>query len=520
MHHHVAPSNDRITVLITEKSMLQYFQPFLFSCLRRWAVAIAVALVSAQGSFAQEASSPIAGESLQQLDLRVASYVQEDRAVGAELLVLENRKVLLHVAHGFSDREQKQPWQKNTLCNIRSMTKSITSAAAQLLIDRGLLKLNEPVATYLDSFDNERCREITVRHVLTHRSGFPLTLLLAPRQYKSLAEQVDAYAVPGPASAPGETFTYSDAGADVVGRLVAKVAGESLDAFVQREILTPLGMKNSFYGIDGYEQRLQHAANLYLGKTKGWHRFWKPENGALYPFAWGSQTLYSTTTDYAKFLAMVSDGGRVGDRQILSQAAIERMLEPVSPVTIPGTDVAAPTGFRGVKQHYGQMMVTYRSSELTGKQAGKELELLGHSGSDGTCGWAWPDRNLIVIYFTQSRGGRTPLRMEEALDQWLIHPGTGDRAIPEHLRPYLGSYIANFKQFKDEEFVVRARDGKLILDVPSQMAFELLAPDENRRWAFALAPEKIQVTFSRDDKNRVVALRLHQGGDEYLVPRK
>ncbi len=143
---------------------------------------------------AQEADNKIPVSSLEQLDQVVAEYIKDDRAVGAELLVIQDGQVLLHVAHGFSNRELEQPWKQGTLCNIRSMTKPITAAAAQLLIDRGQLKLDEPVATYLESFNNDRCQDLTLRHLLTHRSGFPLTLVFAPRQYNSLAEQVDAYA--------------------------------------------------------------------------------------------------------------------------------------------------------------------------------------------------------------------------------------------------------------------------------------------------------------------------------------
>ncbi len=69
----------------------------------------------------------------------------------------------------------------------------------------------------------------------------------------------------------------------------------------------------------------------------------------LYPFAWGSQTVYSTTTDYAKFLKMMMNGGRVGDRQLLSPAAVARMLEPVSQMKMMGSDDTAPTGFQGLE---------------------------------------------------------------------------------------------------------------------------------------------------------------------------
>ncbi len=138
-------------------------------------------------------------ESLQDLGKVVEQYIDKDYAVGAELLVMHKGQTLYHESFGYSDREDKRQWEDNTLCNIRSMTKPITAAAAQMLIDRNLLHLDDPVAKYLESFNNDKSKSITVRQVLTHRSGLPLTNLMRPDQYSSLAEQVAAAGKSGPA---------------------------------------------------------------------------------------------------------------------------------------------------------------------------------------------------------------------------------------------------------------------------------------------------------------------------------
>ena len=93
---------------------------------------------------------------------------------------------------------------------------------------------------------------------------------------------------------------------------------------------------------------------MYFGTPGGWLKIWKPEDKPFYPFAWGSQTLYSTPIDYAKFLAMLMDQGKVGDHQILSAAAVERMLEPVSEMKVLGGDAEYPTEFNGLQAYYGQ----------------------------------------------------------------------------------------------------------------------------------------------------------------------
>ena len=428
-------------------------------------------------------------------------------------------KTLLHQSYGFSDKADDRRWKTNTICNIRSMTKPITSAAAQILVDRGKLDLDQPVSSYLDSFDNDKSRLITVRQVLTHRSGLPLTILLMPHQFKTLEDQVAASAKKGPDHEPGSKFWYSDAGTDVVARVVEKVSGETIDKFVTREILKPLEMNDSFYGIDPENQRLQAAASLYMGGPKNWNRIWKPSKTPMYPFGWGSQTIYSTTSDYLKFLGMIANRGRSGGKQILSEAAIERMLDPVSKMTMMGSDASYPTGFNDMKTYYGQMMITYRDYRAKDPKLAKPL-VIGHSGSDGTASWAIPDRNILIAYFTQSRGGRTALSIEEAIDQFVIHNGKPIKVdVPKGLEPYIGKYLANFANFKNEEFTVRFKSGRLILDVPSQIPFVLLPQDKDGFHCFEVRPERAKVKFVKDKNGNVTGLTLHQGDNVYEVPR-
>lgn len=455
----------------------------------------------------------VSERALEMLRSEVARYVDQDLTVGAELLVIQANEVLMHESFGYSDRDSKRPWQNHTICNIRSMTKSFTSAAAQILIDRGDLRLRAPVADYLPSFDTDSMRSITVQQVLTHRSGLPLTILQSPKQFSTLSEQVTASSEVDLQFEPGSKFWYSDAGTDVVAALVEKVSEETIDQFVQRELLEPLGMRSSFYGIDAQHPRFPEIATLYLGGSKSWAPFWRPENEPFYPFAWGSQTLYSTPRDYAKFLSMLLRRGKVDEHSVLSTAAIRRMIAPTSRMTGMGTEKPMPTGLSGLQTYYGQMLVTYRTDEKG------PVTAFGHSGSDGTIAWAWPKHELIIAYFTQSRGGLTPLRIEAAIDRILLR-GAADVEVPERLKSYEGTFIANYAGFSNEEFTVSALGETLYLDVPSQLAFELIEPEQGNLWAFAMAPDKIQVEFVSDGEGVVTELIMHQAGKSNIVPRK
>ena len=120
---------------------------------------------------------------LERLSELVAGFVEAEEIVGAELLIIKNRRTVMHEVFGHDDRRGDKALVKNTIFSIRSMTKPLTGAVAQMLIEDGVLKLTDPVAKYLDSFDNNRSRGVTIEHLLTHRSGFPMKSAGRPTNY-------------------------------------------------------------------------------------------------------------------------------------------------------------------------------------------------------------------------------------------------------------------------------------------------------------------------------------------------
>ncbi|MCB0257910.1 MAG: penicillin-binding protein, partial [Anaerolineae bacterium] len=193
---------------------------------------------------------------------------------------------------------------------------------------------------------------------------------------------------------------------------------------------------------------------------------------------------------------------RVGDHQLLSEAAVARTLTPASEMSMLGSEARFPTSFRGLEVFYGQMAVLHAPVDDDG--APGPVRIIGHSGSDGTIAWAWPDRDLMVLYFTQSRGGSTALRLEEVLDRLLIQPDAyGNDDVPAEFEPYLGTYVADWSNHMKEEFVVSVRGGKLSLDIPSQMVFELAPADEDGKWVFAVAPDALTLWFGHDEAGEV-----------------
>ncbi len=448
---------------------------------------------------------------------QVAGYAKTGLIVGGELLIVKNRKTVLHEVYGDRDREDKRPMDRNTIFNIRSMTKSVTGVAIQILIDQGKIRLDDPVAKYLPAFDNDKSRAITIGHLMTHRSGLPLTIITAKiDQFPDLQTQAKAVGERGPQFKPGEKFWYSDAGSDCAAAVVETVAGMPIDRFVTERILKPVKMADSFYPTKADDPRKLRIASLYTGKPYHWYRLWKADGPPLYPFAWGSQSLYSTPADYARFLAMWLDGGKADGKQILSSAAMKRILTPTSSMSMLGSDAAFPTGFFGIKAFYGQMSVLHAASDKPEKA---KVIAFGHSGSDGTVAWAFPAVDLIVCYFTQSRGQMTTIRLESVLDSELLQSGKQRAPAPGELTPYLGAYYANFGTYKNTPFKVVFQNGKLAVDIPDQLVFELTDPDKDGRRAFVVS-DKITIGFEKDSKGKVVSMNLKQSGLSFDLPTK
>jgi CubicO group peptidase (beta-lactamase class C family) len=478
-------------------------------------------VANAQENRAFLAASPesqgIPAAAVRRLADEVAGYVKAGTVVGGELLVIKNRKTILHEAFGDRDRADKLPMVRDTLFNVRSMTKPLTGVAVQLLVDEGKVGLDDAVAKYLPGFDNDRSRAITVKQLLQHRSGLPLTILKSITEFKDLQAQANAAGEKGPEFKPGEKFWYSDAGSDAAAAVVERVSGLTIDRFVTERILQPLGMADSFYPSKADDPRKQRIASLYIGLGGNWSRFWKPGGAPMYPFAWGSQSLYSTPADYARFLTLWMDGGKAGGKQLLSREAIARILTPVSLMTVLGGDTPFPTGFYGLRPWYGQMAMLYAAGE---DARALKVVAIGHGGSDGTAAWAFPAEDLIVCYFTQSRGQTTMIRLESTIQEALVRQGkpAARVPVPDELKPYLGTYYANFGQYKNAAFQVVFRNGRLALDIPDQLVYELKDPDKDGRRQFVLT-DKVAVSFKKDDKGKVVAMVLYQAGMTFEMPR-
>src|SRR5581483_5000922 len=205
-----------------------------------------VCLVGCLSSFAVAVKSPDSVSRLNVIDPIVQDAIRSGQIPGAVVLVWHNGQVVYRKAIGNRVLEpRREPMKLDTIFDLASLTKVIaTTTAVMQLVDAGKIRVNEPVAKYIPEFAQNGKDEVTIRELLTHYSGLREDVdLLQPWQGKEAGLKL-AYAET-PILTPGSQFKYSDINFIVLGALVERVSGTTLDAYCEKSIFKPLQMAHT-----------------------------------------------------------------------------------------------------------------------------------------------------------------------------------------------------------------------------------------------------------------------------------
>lgn len=433
----------------------------------------------------------------------VQSFIDAEEAVGAELLVVVNGKTIHHGSYGWSDLEGKVPMETGSVFCVRSMTKPLIGTAILMLEGDRKLKLSDKVSEYLPALDVEGWQDITLEHLITHTSGLPFSLIAAsPPDGLGDIQKVAALGADYELDfEPGTKFQYSDQGTDTLTAVIEVVTGMPAADFVRTRILEPLEMRSSTCVMAEEHPLRPRALPAYIGGTSQWKRFWGPDQPPLFPFFLGSQGLYSTVEDYAKFLDMWRRKGRGPSGRILKTSKVKRGLTPT------GLPFGAGSGFLGLETEYGCLMETW-TRQVEGQK--KELVAFGHNGSDGTYAWAFPKQKALVMYFTQSRNNPTGLRVEEALGNMFL----GTPFDPNQLAPPLDQYLGYYQENEPDLYRAIIRDGDgLALEIRGK-GVVALAYAGGDRFKFRDNPNRV-VEFDRGEDGSVTGYHIGKKNVEY-----
>jgi serine-type D-Ala-D-Ala carboxypeptidase len=318
---------------------------------------------------------------LEAIDRVVLRGIAEGGYPGAAVVVGRKGAAVLQKGYGTlgwtSGADRVSP--SSTLYDLASLTKVVgTTAAAMVLYDQGKLELDAPVRRYVPGFSGGQKDQVTVRHLLLHRSGLPAGRDLW-RIARTPAAARQAVIDSRLACRPGACYEYSDLGADLLGFVVEAAAGEPLDSFLARTVFEPLGMTNTFFRpADSLRARI---APTEVAPPRGYPLRGEVHDENAYALGGvaGHAGLFSTAADLAVFAQMMINGGVYDSVRIVSEETVRTFTRRAAGSRALGWDTAEGGAGAG---HY-----------LTDGA-------YGHTGYTGTSMWIDPEREMFVILLT------------------------------------------------------------------------------------------------------------------------
>ncbi len=331
------------------------------------------------------------------IEATVTAAIDERKLPGC-VVVIGYRGRIVH-AQAYGDRRiepLREAMTLDTVFDLASLTKPVvTATSAMILIERGKLRLDDPVAKHLPEFAVEGKEKIAIEHLLLHTGGLIADNALS--DYEDGRERaIERICALKPVAVPGERFIYSDVSFIVLGLVVERASGQALDEFARDNIFRPLGMSETMF-------RPGEVLRARAAPTEKRNGEWlagevhDPRAAKLGGVA-GHAGLFSTADDLAVYAEMMLRGGEYGGVQVLKRETWEMMTRPreVPRPTPTDSNASQGQGGRGTPWVRG-LGWDIRTGYSTNR--GKKLSdsAFGHGGFTGTSLWIDPGNELFVI---------------------------------------------------------------------------------------------------------------------------
>jgi CubicO group peptidase (beta-lactamase class C family) len=397
-----------------------------------------------------------APDRLARVDSLVQRYVDAGRLAGAVTMVVRHGRVAQLGAYGWADREASRPMSADAVFRIASQSKAVTSVAAMILVEEGRLRLGDQVWRWLPSFASAMVvtgdsahprgalhRSITIRDLLTHTAGISYgTDSLVAALYRAaglgpaagwgwyfadkrepICALMDRLGTLPFVAQPGERFVYGY-NTDILGCVIERVSGVTLDEFIRTRVLEPLRMTDTHFFLPP-DQRERLTA-VYSASDRG-DVIRAPDgplgqgdyvDGPRASFS-GGAGLLSTASDYARFLQMLLNGGTLDGVRILSPATVALMTRNQL------GSVYDRTGALG----FGLGFEVLLDPGLAGQYG--SVGRYGWGGAYATNYWVDPGQDLVAVLMLQllpSGGLDLADRFRTTVYQAIVGPGSAAAA--------------------------------------------------------------------------------------------
>lgn len=395
---------------------------------------LAAPLSAADLPLAKPEEAGMSSVRLRRIHEAIQSHIDAGEISGAVTLVARRGRLVHFEAHGLMDIQSKRPMEKDAIFRIASMSKPITGVAVMMMMERGKLRLNDPVSRFLPEFKNPKVamargdsgesylvpadRDLTIRDLLTHTNGLMTGGIGSkagpprPAAGDTLATYIPKLAAVPLDFQPGSQWAYSGyAGPDTLARIVELVSGQPYDEFLSTSIFQPLGMKDTFfYPPDDRRPRL---ATLYSKSPKGLLRAPNQDGFSLKTYFSGGGGLMSTAEDYFQFAQMLLNRGELRGRRLLSPKTVDLMA-----ANHVGDMFNGKLGRPAHGMGYGLLVGIVEDGVAAGLRVSNGS--FGWDGAFGTQTWIDPREKMVTIVMIQTQVVSVQRDFENAVMQAIV----------------------------------------------------------------------------------------------------
>ena len=413
---------------------------------------------------------------------------------GLSIAVIKDYKIDWARGYGFADKEKGNVVTPSTLFQAASISKSINAVGILRLVQNKKLDLNKDINSYLTSwkfpYDTAKGKKIiTIKHLLSHTAGTSVHGFRGYAAGEKIPSLVQILNGEAPANSQpirsmfdaGTKVQYSGGGITISQLIVMDVTGQPYDVYMQKNVLQPLGMKNSFYSIPPPVDKIGFLSTAYRedgnAVAGGYHSY--PENAAA--------SLWTTPTDLANFIIEMQLASTGKSKKLLDQHVASLMLTPVMNDAALGVFIKTV----GNEKYFGHGGANegFRSTYFGSEDGGNGVVVMVNSDNGAIMNevvnsvatvYGWKDFYKPIVRKTITVG-------------------------PEVLDGYIGEY-----ELAPEFKITIRRDGTMLLaKATNQPEIKLYAEEQNK---FFVKEVEAKIEFVKDDAGKISKLILHQNG--------
>jgi CubicO group peptidase (beta-lactamase class C family) len=403
-------------------------------------VVAALCLLASSAAFAQDplTRDPLprakpedvgmSSERLARISTTLNADIEAGKIPGGVIAIARHGKLVMLDAYGWRDKEAHVPMTTDTIFNVASMTKPMTTVGLLMLYEQGKILIDDPLSKYFPKFANMRVaardangeptadsvpanRQITIQDLLRHTSGliyggrgatpvhrmYPASSADASRDYDGAAF-LDKLSSATLLYQPATVWDYGF-GLDITGLLIEKISNQTLGQYLQAKLFAPLGMTDTGFSISA-DKAARYAKPLPIDPDTGKPQLRTPELTQPLKFECGGGCAATTATDYLRFATMLMNHGRVGEAQLLGRKTVDYMLsDQLGPNIKNLIGNADPT-----RADFGfGLGLAVRTTPGVVRLMGSVGQFTW-PGASGTDWWVDPKEELAVVYLSAAPG--------------------------------------------------------------------------------------------------------------------